>query len=134
MKRVATFFASIFSSLDNDRKERLRALQHMEGRPKLTNAEFGHQYFAPAEAEIAAQVRAIFAKHIEVDVSQAHPDDKLVEELRMDALDSMSTVEFVLELEEDFNISIPDKAARGMRTLRDLTGFIACELRSKGPS
>ena len=77
------------------------------------------------------QVRAIFAKHIEMDVSQTQPDDKLVEELRMDALDSMSTIEFVLELEEHFNVSIPEKAAREMRTLRDLTSFIARELKSK---
>jgi acyl carrier protein len=106
-----------------ERDERL-ALEHMQGCPSLTAAEYGQRYFPATQAEIAAQVRAIFAKHISVDVSQSHPDDKLVEDLRMDALDSMSTVEFILELEECFKISIPDSAAKEMRTLRDITNFI----------
>jgi acyl carrier protein len=104
----------------------------MEGQFRLPNAKFSQQYFSPSEADIAAQVRSVFAKHIAVDVSRSHPDDKLVEELQVDALDSMSAIEFVLELDEHFNITIPDSAARQMRTLRDLTSFISCELKSNG--
>jgi acyl carrier protein len=114
-----------------DRCERRRALKHMQGRPSLAAEEFGHHYFPPAQAEIAAQVRAIFAKHISVDVSQAHPDDRLVEDLRMDALDSMATLEFVLELEEHFKITIPETAAGQMRSLRDITDMVTRELQAK---
>jgi acyl carrier protein len=46
----------------------------------------------------------------------------------MDALDSMSTIEFVLELEDHFKVTIPERAAAQMRTLRDLTSFIASKL------
>ena len=127
---AAAIVASIVVVLLQDRSERRRALKHMQGRPSLTTVEFGEHYFPPAEADAAAQVRAIFAKHISVDVSKAHPDDKLVEDLRMDSLDSMSTVEFVIELEEHFQITIPDSAAEQMRTLRDITDFISRELQS----
>jgi acyl carrier protein len=134
VRAITNSFATIFDVGEKDRKERLRALKHMEGRVPLMDAEFGHQNFPPSEAQIAAQVRAIFAKHIDVNVSQAHPDDKLVEDLRMDALDSMSTVEFLLELEDHFGVAIPESAAAQMRTLRDLTGFILHALKSKGCS
>jgi acyl carrier protein len=112
-----------------DRREIKRALAHMEGRPSLTPDEFGRHYFPPDQAAIAAEVRTIFARHIPVDVSQAHPDDAVVEDLRMDALDSMSTVEFVIELEERFKIAIPDSTAEAMRTLRDITDFISHAIR-----
>lgn len=43
----------------------------------------------------------------------------------MDALDSMATVEFILEIEKEFGISIPDTAAETMRTLRDVAQFVS---------
>ncbi len=46
----------------------------------------------------------------------------------MDALDSMSTVEFLVALEEHFKIEIPDSTAARMRTIRDITEVIS-ELR-----
>ena len=108
-----------------DQSEKWRALGHMRGRSPLEAKEFGARYFPPSQADIAAQVRTILADHIRVDVSRVHPDDKLVEELRMDALDSMSTVEFLVALEEHFKIEIPDSAAERMRTIRDITEVIS---------
>jgi acyl carrier protein len=109
----------------SDAREKVRALTHMEGRPTLNEAEFGQYYFSAEQADIAARVRRILAVHIPVELSRLHPDDKLVEDIRMDALDSMSTVEFVLEVEKEFGISIPDSAAEGMRTSRDVINYIA---------
>jgi acyl carrier protein len=106
-------------------KEKERALRHMEGHPALDEIQFGQQYFSAGQADIAARVRRILAAYIPVELSRLHPDDKLVEDIRMDALDSMSTVEFVLEVEKEFGISIPNSAAEGMRTSRDVIDYIA---------
>jgi acyl carrier protein len=65
------------------------------------------------------------SRHIPVDLSRLHPDDRIVEDIRMDALDSMSTVEFILEVEKEFGISIPDAAAEKMRTLRDAIDYVS---------
>ena len=102
----------------------------MEDRPSLTPTDFGSCYFPQDQASVAAEIAAIFATHIDLDVSRAHPDDRLVQDLRMDALDSMSTVEFIIELEKHFSLNIPDSAANQMRTLRDITVFITHELHS----
>lgn len=105
--------------------EKQRALRHMAARPSFGPEEFGRRYFSADQAAIASQVIQIFARHIDLDVSGAHPDDRLVEDLRMDALDSLSTVEMVLDLEKHFRISIPDAAAANMHTLRDITDFVS---------
>ena len=43
----------------------------------------------------------------------------------MDALDSMSTVEFAIEIEREFDIKISDSAAEKMRTFEDVVDFVA---------
>lgn len=108
-----------------DETEKQRALKHMEGRQPLTDAEFGCRFFPPQQVEIAARLRTIMARHISVDLSRLHPDDLIVEDIRMDALDSLSTVEFVLEVEKEFGVSIPNAAAEKMRTLKDVIEFVS---------
>jgi len=105
--------------------EKERAQRHMEGREPLSDADFGRQFFSPQQAEIAAKLRVIMARHIPVDLSRLNPDDRIVADIRMDALDSMATVEFILEIEKEFGISIPDTAAETMRTLRDVAQFVS---------
>ena len=38
--------------------------------------------------------------------------------------DSLDTVELVMELEEEFNFSIPDEAAQSIRTVADAVAYI----------
>lgn len=95
---------SIYAVRLADATEKRRALRHMEGREPLVDAEFGRRFFSPEQAEIAAKLRAIMARHIAVDLSQLHPDDRIVEDIRMDALDSMSTVEFIVDVEKEFAV------------------------------
>ena len=109
----------------SDASEKQRALHHVAGRQPLADTEFGREFFPPEQAEVASKLRSIMSRHIPVDLSRLHPDDRIVEDIRMDALDSMSTVEFILEVEKEFGISIPDAAAEKMRTLRDATDYVS---------
>ena len=106
------------------RSEVRRAERHMVGREPMTDHQFGERYFPAERADIAARLRAIMARHIAVDLSRLHPDDRIVADIRMDALDSLSTVEFVLDAEKEFGISIPDSAAEHILTLRDFTEHV----------
>ena len=111
-----------------DAREKERALRHMHERPLLDDTQFGQHYFPAEQSEIATRIRRILARHVPIDLSRLHPDDRLVENIRMDALDSMSTVEFVLEVEKEFGISIPDSVAEDMRTSRDIVDYVAAHL------
>lgn len=111
-----------------DAREKERALEHMHRRPALDEAQFGQHYFPAEQADIAARIRQILARHIPIDLSRLHPDDRLCADIRMDELDSMATVEFVLAVEKEFGISISDSAAKDMRTLRDVIDYVSTHL------
>jgi acyl carrier protein len=49
----------------------------------------------------------------------------------MDALDSMSTVEFTLSVEKEFAVKLPEAAVARILTLRDLTACVARLLAEK---
>jgi acyl carrier protein len=97
----------------------------------LSETEFGKRYFPAERAEIAARLRKIFSRHIIVDLSQLQPNDRFVEDLRMDALDSMATVEFVIEVEKEFGIKIPDAAAEKMLTFQSVVDYVAEAVKAK---
>jgi acyl carrier protein len=106
------------------RSEKHRALRHMARRAPLSDTEFGQAFFSHDRANIAAKLRYLLQRHIVVDLSRIHPDDRIVEDLRMDALDSLSIAEFILDVEKEFGISIPNVIAEKMRTLRDVVDFV----------
>src|ERR1700733_9119627 len=70
---------------------------HFRGRPSLTEKEFGEKYFPPDRAEIAARLRKILLQYVDVDLSRMQPDDRFIDDLRMDDFDSMATVDYVIE-------------------------------------
>ena len=115
----------------SDEAEKRRARGHMAGRPALNEKEFGKQFFPNDRAEIAAKLREILSRHIPVDLSQIQPNDRFVEDLRMDALDSMSTVEYVIEIEKEFGIEIPNAAAEKMTTFQSVVDYVAEVVKSK---
>ena len=105
--------------------------EHFQGRPVLNEKEFGQHYFSPDRAEIAAKLRKILANHINIDLSRMNPADRFIQDLRMDDLDSMSTVEYVIEIEKEFAIKIPDSAAEKMTTFQSVVDYVAEAVKSK---
>jgi acyl carrier protein len=49
-------------------------------------------------------------------LTNVHPKDRLIEDLRGDALD---TIELVMRLEEEFNVQIPDEKVDVIITVQD---------------
>lgn len=67
------------------------------------------------------RVKEIIAKELEVDAKQLAPEAKFIEDLGADSLD---IVELVMELEEEFDINIPDDAAEKIQTVGQAIKFI----------
>jgi acyl carrier protein len=128
---VCGVYGSVYAVKLADETEKQRALAHMAGRPALSETEFGKRYFPPERSELAAKLRKIFSQHIIVDLSQLQPNDRFVEDLRMDELDSMATVEFVIEVEKEFGIKIPDAAAEKMTTFQSVVDYVAEAIKAK---
>ncbi len=75
------------------------------------------------EREIAAEARKLVTEELGVSLEQATDEARIIDDLRADSLD---TVELAMEIEERFNISIPDVEAQTLPTVGDI---IACVIR-----
>ena len=69
-----------------------------------------------------AQVKEIIMNKLGVEMEQITLDASFIEDLGADSLD---TVELVMELEDKFNIEIPDSDAEKIRTVRDSIEYLS---------
>lgn len=77
---------------------------------------------APVDpGDFAGRVNAIVIDLLAADPSKLGPDTRLAEDLGADSLDS---VELVMAVEEEFELSISDEDAAKMRTLGDIVRFV----------
>jgi acyl carrier protein len=72
-------------------------------------------------ASVAERVIDIVAEQLGVDREKIQPETSFVNDLGADSLD---TVELVMELEEEFDINIPDDAAEKIQTVGQAIDFI----------
>ena len=72
-------------------------------------------------SEIATRVTSIITDKLGVEESQVTPEASVTNDLGADSLD---TVELIMELEKEFDLSIPDEEAEKIVTVGDAIAFI----------
>lgn len=72
-----------------------------------------------------ARVAAITAELLGIPAAKIKPQDRFVEDLGADSLD---TVELVMAMEEEFDLSIPDEQAEAMKTVADLATWLDAQV------
>ena len=72
-------------------------------------------------ASVQERVIDIVAEQLGVDKEKVTPETSFVNDLGADSLD---TVELVMELEEEFDINIPDDAAEKIQTVGQAVEYI----------
>jgi acyl carrier protein len=78
-------------------------------------------------SEIETTVKEIIAKQLTMDVSKISPESRLVDEL---GVDSFGSVEIAFELEEKFDLKIPDAALYEAKTVKNIVDYIASQKNS----
>ena len=73
-------------------------------------------------SDIADRVKKIVVEHLGVDEGKVTETSSFIDDLGADSLD---TVELVMAFEEEFNIEIPDDAAKKIQTVGDAVSFIS---------
>jgi len=73
------------------------------------------------EQEIEAKVTDIVAEQMGVDKSEISRETSFVNDLNADSLD---TVELVMELEDEFETSIPDEVAEKIQTVGQAVDYL----------
>ena len=82
---------------------------------------FNHSRRTAQVASVAERVTDIVAEQLGVDKEKITLETSFVNDLGADSLD---TVELVMELEEEFDINIPDDAAEKIQTVGQAIKFI----------
>jgi acyl carrier protein len=79
--------------------------------------------------EIQDKVVEIIAKQLEIEKEKIKPETKIAEDLGADSLDR---AEMVMDLEDEFDVSIPDDAETKIKSVGDTVTFIEAEMKKKG--
>jgi acyl carrier protein len=75
----------------------------------------------PAETDIAIRVRTALADYLKRDVNTIKPSDTLRNDL---GLDSMATIELVYQIEDAFDVQIPDQDLAKLVTVANVTAYL----------
>ncbi len=78
--------------------------------------------------DIAEKVKDIIVKQLAVNPEEVTDDASFVDDLGADSLD---TVTFVMELEKDFGIEIPDEDSKDIRTVGEVVKYIEEKTKQK---
>ncbi len=72
-------------------------------------------------SEVFDKVKSIIAERLSIDESKVNENSSFIEDLGADSLD---TVELIMQLEEAFNLQIPDEDAEKISTVGDAVKYI----------
>lgn len=67
------------------------------------------------------KVRDIISKQLDIDPATIAMTSRLIDDLKADSLD---IVELIMDLEQEFNIEIPDEELPKVQTVADIVGYL----------
>ena len=67
------------------------------------------------------KIKEIIAKQLDIDPATVSMESRLIDDLKADSLD---IVELIMDLEQEFNVEIPDEELPKIQTIGDIVGFI----------
>lgn len=73
------------------------------------------------KAEIFNRIKEMIAEQFGIDEEKITEKSAFIDDL---AADSLDLVELVMQIEENFDIQIPDEAAEKMKTVEDMVTYI----------
>ena len=73
------------------------------------------------DTDLALRVRSALAEYLKRDVTTIKPGDALRDDL---GLDSLTTIELLYRIEEEFDVEVPDTDLPGLVTVADVTAYL----------
>jgi len=81
-----------------------------------------------SQPEVEPRIRQIIAVHLDVDAERLTPESRLGEDL---CVDSLTAVELLMVLEDEFDISLPEDEVGDMRTFADLVTAVSDQVTAR---
>ena len=82
----------------------------------------------PGKDEIASKVREIFQKTLKIGPERLEPETALKDDLKLDSLDM---IEVVYEVEDAFDVQIPEELVKEIRTFQQIVDGLHEALEAK---
>ena len=73
------------------------------------------------DTDLALRVRSALAEYLNRDVATIKPADALRNDF---GLDSLTTIELLYRIEEEFDVEVPDADLPGLVTVADVTAYL----------
>lgn len=67
------------------------------------------------------KITEMIAAQLELDAAEIKPESRLVEDLKADSLD---IVTLVMDIEQEFDVEIPDEKLPELQTVADIVAFL----------
>ena len=83
----------------------------------------------PTPEEISESVKEIFQKTLKVDPAKIEPGTNLKDDLNLDSLDM---IEVVYEVEDHFDVQIPEESIKDIQTFQQVVDGLSAAIAAKG--
>ncbi|MGH7208330.1 MAG: acyl carrier protein [Nitrospiraceae bacterium] len=83
------------------------------------------------ESAIALRIRTALGDYLKRDPNTIRPDHHLRDDL---GLDSMATIELLYQIEEAFDLQIPDQDLQKLLAVADVIGYVEGRLKPSSPA
>jgi acyl carrier protein len=83
----------------------------------------------PTPEEISESVKEIFHKTLKVDPAKIQPGTNLKDDLNLDSLDM---IEVVYEVEDHFDVQIPEESIKDIQTFQQVIDGLSAAIAAKG--
>ena len=67
------------------------------------------------------KIKEIIANQLDIDVNEIQNNSNLIEDLKADSLD---VVELIMDLEQEFDVEIPNEELENIKTVEDIAKYI----------
>ena len=75
----------------------------------------------PIDTDLTLRVRSTLAEYLKRDVTTIQPGHALRDDL---GLDSLTTIELLYRIEEEFEVEVPDTDLPGLVTIADVAAYL----------
>jgi acyl carrier protein len=129
---IALAVVSLFIAQQISVKRRLKSM--LASREPIPASEFGSRHYTdPAKAEIATFILQKIEEITGYNFTGALPADQWSDDLHIDELDSLVSVEIIQEVERRFGIVINDAEATQIKTIGDFVEVIYSNMNAATP-
>lgn len=104
---------------------------HLKNREPLDDEAFAALFPSNQEGEVAVSIRTLLKPWVTFDIQLLRPEDQFCGDLLLDAMDGMDPEEFLLSVENRWQVKIHQTEAEGLLSIAQLSAAVSRHVNEK---